>query len=365
MLSYRHFSSQSVSRRVAGRLAAALPLVLLSAALGCSDDAESPLAPTETPSKSGIEAAATASATWQPRADYPTDLYNAVSAAYTNPSTLKSTLYVIGGALKLGGPAGSQTDAVRGYNVSANTWSLKAKLPTVLEQANQAVELNGKIYVAGGFSRFRDTKRNVWRLSESKALYVYDVATNSWTRKADMPQPGIHGIAAAFNGLIYVATQCFDASCGAFARGVVWRYNPNTDRWVLETRVPNGETWRPAGGIIGGKLYVVDDANGATDIYDVTTKLWTTGPQRPFRRCEGTSTTFQAKVYLTNCANDDGSDESMLVLDPKASTWTKLPAAPAEQRGAQATLARVGLNGVNRLELVGGAKPGNNWQYTP
>src|SRR3954468_3107143 len=361
MLSYRRFSSQSVSRRVAGRLAAALPLVLLSAALGCSDDSESPLAPPETPSRSGIEAAATASATWQPRADYPTDLYNAVSAAYTNPSTLKSTLYVIGGALKLGGPAGSQTDAVRAYNVSANTWSLKAKLPTVLEQANQAVELNGKIYVAGGFSRFRDTKRNVWRLSESKALYVYDVATNSWTRKADMPQPGIHGVAAAYNGLIYVATQCFDASCGAFANGVVWRYNPNTDRWVLETRVPNGETWRPAGGIIGGKLYVIDDM-GATDIYDLTTKVWTSGPQRPFRRCSGTSTTFQAKVYLANCANDDGTGEAMLVFDPKANIWTQLSPAPED---AYATMARVGLNGFNRLELVGGPKIGSNWQYTP
>ena len=362
MLSYRLFFRRSTTERVTGRLASAVSLVLLAAAVGCSEDAESPLAPIETPAPpAGMEAATAASATWGPRADYPTELYGAAGAAYTNPSTLKSTLYLVGGALKPGGPAGSLTDAVRAYNVSTNTWTTKATLPIVLRDPNQAVELNGKIYVVGGFSRYRDTKRNIWRLSDSKALYVYDVAMNSWTRKADMPQSGVHGVSAAYNGFIYVATQCFDISCGDTQHGVVWRYNPKTDRWVLESRVPNGETWRPAGGIIGGKLYVVDDM-GATDIYDLTTKLWTSAPQRPFRRCSGSSTTFQAKVYLVNCANDDGSDESMLVFDPQTNTWTQLPAAP---EGAYATLARVGVNGFNRLELVGGTKPGNNWQYTP
>jgi N-acetylneuraminic acid mutarotase len=338
-----------------------LPIVVMAAALGCSDDAQSPMAPGETPATPpGIEAAAAATATWQPRADYPTNVYQAVSASYTNPATLKSTLYVIGGALKQGGPAGSLTNAVRAYNVSANTWSARANLPIVLEDANQAVELNGKIYVVGGFSRYRDTRRNIWRLTTSKALYVYDIAKNTWTRKADIPGTGVHGISAAYNGLIYVATQCFDDFCGDTEHGAVWRYNPSTDRWVLESRVPGGETWRPAGGFIGGKLYVVDDM-GATDIYDPATKLWTTGPRRPFRRCSGTSTTFQAKLYIVNCVNDDGSGESMLVFDPGSNEWTQLPAAP---EAAYATLSRVGVNGQNRLELVGGVKAGSNWQYS-
>ncbi|MFL5496897.1 MAG: hypothetical protein ACJ8DC_21175 [Gemmatimonadales bacterium] len=141
----------------------------------------------------------------------------------------------------------------------------------------------------------------------------------------------------------------------------MWRYNPSTDRWILESRVPNGETSRPAGGIIGGKLYVVDDL-GATDIYNLATKVWTTGPQRLFTTCSGTSTTFQAKVYIANCVNDSGTGEAMLVLDPKANTWTQLPAAP---EGAYATMSRVGVNGLNRLELVGGVKAGSNWQYAP
>ena len=109
----------------------------LLAAGACTDSEQStePRAPAAAPA----EAAVTANATWQPRADYPTDLYLATSASYTNPSTLKTTLYVIGGATKPGGPAGSLTDAVRAYNVSTNTWSSKAKLPIKLEEANQAL----------------------------------------------------------------------------------------------------------------------------------------------------------------------------------------------------------------------------------
>src|SRR3712207_3189698 len=109
------------------RLVSVIPIVLTAAALGCSDDSESPLAPPAEPAApSEIAASAAAAASWQPRADYPTNLYEAVSAAYTNPTTLKTTLYVIGGAIKQGGPPGSLTDAVRAYDVATNTWSTKA-----------------------------------------------------------------------------------------------------------------------------------------------------------------------------------------------------------------------------------------------
>jgi hypothetical protein len=334
----------------------AFVLPMLATLAACTDS--DPVAPTAPPSPAEAVAAA---AGWQPRADYPTDLYGAVSASVTNPTTLRSTLYVIGGNHKPGTAAGSLTDAVKAYDPVTNTWTVKAKLPVRLYGANQAVELGGKIYVSGGFSRRFDATRGVWRLTTEKSLYVYTAATNTWARKADMPITTVRGVAAAYNGLIYVATRCFDdAVCGDFNRGAVWRYNPGTDRWTLVARGPH-ETFGEAGGMIGGKLYLVDDL-GATDVYDVTTKVWTAGPQRPYRYCTPSSATFQAKVFLGRCANDDGTDPAMLVLDPKAGTWTKQPPAPLE---SFATMSRVGINGVNRLELVGGPEAGSNWQYVP
>ena len=68
------------------------------------------------------------------------------------------------------------------------------------------------------------------------------------------------------NNRLYVAVGCYDtALCGDFEHGAVWRYNPGTDRWALESRVPNGETFHAGGGIVGGKLYVADDY-GAVEV---------------------------------------------------------------------------------------------------
>jgi hypothetical protein len=60
--------------------------------------------------------------------------------------------------------------------------------------------------------------------------------------------------------------------------------------------------------------------------------------------------------------NEETNGEAMLVLDLKTNIWQQLPAAP---EGAYSTLARVGVNGVNRHELVGGPKIQSNWQHPP
>jgi hypothetical protein len=43
-------------------------------------------------------------------------------------------------------------------------------------------------------------------------MYVYDVAKNTWQRKADMPVATVLGVAGAYKGTLYVAAQCYDAA---------------------------------------------------------------------------------------------------------------------------------------------------------
>jgi hypothetical protein len=130
-------------------------------------------------------------------------------------------------------------DAVKAYDVDSNTWTAKARLPSRLQQANQAVELNGKIYVSGGFTRFWDAKQGVWRKTSVKTMYVYDVAKNTWQRKADMPVTTVLGVAGAYKGTLYVAAQCYDAAyCGESLAAAVWRYLPSSNIWTLVGRSP-------------------------------------------------------------------------------------------------------------------------------
>jgi hypothetical protein len=356
------FYGRSCPRRFAHRKAF-LALILTGLALtGCGEDATAPTG--DDPASS---VAAVAAGSWVSRADYPTDIYEAASASITNPSTLRTIVYVIGGIPKLFGSPGVTTSAVKAYDVSANVWRPKAPYPVRARGANGAVEINGKIYVSGGFTRRWDEQRGVYRLEVLRSLYMYDPATDKWTRRRDMPITTAQGVSAAYKGMLYVATSCYDtAFCGEqYDLGALWRYNPSTDRWVLLSRTPHDPGYG-GGGFVGGKLYLVEDL-GAMDVYDIATNSWATGPERPVRRCTPASTTFQAKLYLVGCRDD--FDESgvwpMLVFDPKVGSWSQAAAPTVAATGHRWTLSRVVVNGQARLELVGGARPGNNWQYVP
>jgi Kelch motif len=328
---------------------------LLLTLVGCRDEMPLPTAPAgDQPS-----ANAAASGTWLSRADYPRDSWYAASASITDPSTLRTTVYVIGGKPVLGGGVGPITDAVRAYDVSANVWRSKARYPVRVEHTNGAVEINGRIYVSGGWTREWDEQRGIWRHAALQSLYVYDPGADQWTRRRDMPVPTVGGLSVVHQGLLYVITPCSQVpNCGPGlpAQGVLWRYNPATDRWVLLAYTPH-DTWMVAGGFIGGKLYLVG-REGATDIYDPFTGHWSTGPEAPAAGCGQPSVTLQARLYILGCR---GYDPTTLVFDPSKGSWTEA-AAPPRSAG---TLSRIYVSGRPALELVGGNRPGNNWQFIP
>src|SRR5688572_30281271 len=81
------------------------------------------------------------------------------------------------------------------YNIATNTWSRVASMPAAREFPNGASAINGKLYVSGGInSQDRPTR----------TLFVYDPMTNSWARKADMPQPGCAGVQGVIDGKLYL-----------------------------------------------------------------------------------------------------------------------------------------------------------------
>jgi Kelch motif len=331
---------QHIRKAVLSAGAAALALTACQ-----QQDVAGPTSEVEAPS-----ASAAATGTWVFRADHAKTVYHASSASITNPSTLRTLVYVIGGRSS---GNGTVTPAVKAFDVSSNLWRSKANYPLPIEETNGAVVLNGKIYVTGGFTRRYDATRDSYRLEPVARVYAYDPATNQWTRRRDMPVATVNGVSDASNGLLYVATG-----------SVLWRYNPATDQWVQLGSTPH-DTWDAGGGFIGGKLYLVE-ALGAVDIYDPATNTWSSGAQRPHRYCTPAYTTWQAKLYFVGCHDDlDGSGNwPMLVFDPKTNSWSEAPVPPkaADNRW---TLSRVVQNGKPALELVGGPAPGNNLQFRP
>jgi hypothetical protein len=329
-------------------------------AVGLACSPESPTAPAPTASSASL-----AAGTWRLRAPYPTTVYEAESASFTDPATGRTTLFVIGGRVDRRNYK-NVLRTVRAYDLSTNAWRTRAQLPIRLTGANGAVVINGRIYVAGGVTSFFDSLKG-WRGRTVKSLYAYDPATDRWSRLRDLPYASAYGISGTHGGQLYAAVFCDDvAVCGD---GELLRYNPPTNRWRILSRTPHSPAFA-GGGLVNGKFYLVD-MDGNVDVYDVAANRWTTGPAAPFSRapyvpCPSATATLQARIYLVGChaAGDFTGIHPMLVFDPATGGWSEAAAPPIQATGHWWSLSRVAIAGRPGLELVGGASP-NHAQFTP
>jgi N-acetylneuraminic acid mutarotase len=329
------------------------PTVVLMAglAIGCAGE---PTGPEPGPPAAAVTAALAGS--WAARAQYPVDVFDATSASITNSSTGRTTVYVVGGFPACCG-AGRITDAVRAYDATANTWRARAHYPVRVHATNGAVALGGRIYVTGGFTRRWDAAFGVWRRETLNRLYVYNPNTDRWTRKRDMPVTSANGSSVGWQGKLYVAEG-----------SVVWRYDPATDQWTQFATQPQRDWWNVSAGVIGGRLYLVEEFGGAMDILELATGAWSSGPNRPYRACNTTATDFRARLYLFGFCDDYPIDPETrdrgLVFDPAANAWSEATPAPIAV-SADAAIARVFVNQEPRLSLVHGVRPNNHYLFTP
>ena len=90
-----------------------------------------------------------------------------------------------------GPPSGptSPTDQVDGGQWGQRTPLIEANSELAL------AELNGKIYLLGGYPASRQTARTV---------QIYDIASDRWTLGPPLPQPNNHGMAAGVSGKVYL-----------------------------------------------------------------------------------------------------------------------------------------------------------------
>ena len=106
-------------------------------------------------------------------------------------------------------------------------------------------ELNGKIYLLGGYPASRQTARTV---------QVYDIAGNRWELGPPLPQPNNHGMAAGVRGRVYLIGGQTTADNPSYV-DTVYELDPGRGTWVEKARMP---TARSSGVAIAhdGQIYV-------------------------------------------------------------------------------------------------------------
>ena len=137
-------------------------------------------------------------------------------------------------------------------------------------------------------------------------LYAYDIASNTWTTLARMPQQLFTPGFGAINGKLYIA--------GGYAFGVVFNtlqiYDIATNTWHFGPNLPQGV--EACGSTVfddgtGPKLYlyggIVQDPpmvlTNITQIYDPVSATWSNGPNMNMTRdwCTG-----QRQAMTASCA---------------------------------------------------------------
>ena len=239
-----------------------LPILLALSWLPLVSCADETTAPNTAPTSAGPNLAVVSN-TWLTRRDMPLELVHQAAADVPNAQG-QSILYVIGGN---GDPPYRPRAEVRAYNVATNTWTTRKDMPAARYWMNGAGVLGGKIYVTGGLTYSRQ---------ESASVFVYDPASDTWTRKRDMPAAGYNGVTGVIGGRLYVVTFSRSGSVTYF-----FRYNPATDSW---TKLPNPTNYRLAGegggGVINKKFYLLTQAWDSEPpsrllVYDPSTNKWT------------------------------------------------------------------------------------------
>ncbi|MBI4324658.1 MAG: hypothetical protein HY674_05285 [Chloroflexi bacterium] len=144
------------------------------------------------------------------------------------------------------------------YNSASDTWTHKLTVPrsppTNFGIGASVGAINGKFYAAGGHVS--------GQINGLDVLRVYDPVADTWMLKAPMPSARTQGRGAAVNGLFYVIGGFQPGAAGGGDRASVFEYDPVSNSWLTKTPMPS---WRQASavGVIGGKIYL---AGGDNDV---------------------------------------------------------------------------------------------------
>jgi RNA polymerase sigma factor (sigma-70 family) len=250
------------------------------------------------PEINSLLAPARGGGTWTQKADMPT------ARCWSGAAVVDGKIYVIGGSMNRDPDIDSvyppTTAAVEEYDPATDTWTRKADMPTSRAFFATSV-VDGIIYAIGGW-----TGLNVGRFLST--VEAYDPATDTWTRKADMPTRR-EPCAVTVDGKIY--------AIGGLQHGVVVVptvevYDPATNRWTRKADMPTAREFHAAC-VIDGRIYVSGGSpthiGGLTglatvEVYDPATDTWTQVSDMPMARHDHSASVVDGKVYIIGGADD-------------------------------------------------------------
>jgi N-acetylneuraminic acid mutarotase len=246
-------------------------------------------------------------------------------------------------ALNACGGGGYGSDNPAPLPMPTTGWRTLAQMPLGPRQENGVVELNGEIYVIGGFD---ETQAIV---SEVEA---YDSATNTWRQAASIPTPLHHVNVAAARGRIYVVGALRNPEF--IATGITLEYDPAANTWTQRTPMPAGtERGASAVAALNDLIYVAGGLrNGASvddfSVYDPASDTWQNLQNMPTARDHFVGAPAGGRFFGIGGRNQSGLRAEVEIYDPQSATWSAGSPMPTARGGCMGAA----VNG--RIFVVGG-----------
>ena len=219
--------------------------------------------------------------------------------------------------------------------VDGGEWGIRSGLIEPNSELPVA-ELNGKLYLLGGYPGTRLTVRTV---------QIYDIATDGWELGPQLPELNNHGMAASVNGKIYLIGGQTAADGDPFV-DTVYELDPAKGNWVEKARMP---TARSAGVALihEGKIYVAGGRPPRGNdfaVYDPATNQWEVLPDLPSQRNHMTGAVINGRLHIVGGRLGPGLSPLKTtvheVFDPKTRTWTTAAPMLSGRSGMNGVMAR-------------------------
>ncbi len=140
------------------------------------------------------------------------------------------------------------------YDVSSNTWTEKAAIPGLRQNA-AVVTVDSLIYVIGGSG----TKNDIW--GDLLTVETYNIKSDKWTRKNDLPQILFKPAAVVINKQIIALGGATRIGGKDQCSDKIFIYKPETDQWVKISNLPVKNVFFGCTSI-DNKIYVIGGTNG-------------------------------------------------------------------------------------------------------
>jgi len=246
--------------------------------------------------------------------------------------------------------------------IYAQTWSLASTVPGQGREAAESFSLNGKIYIGGGINSN----------GELNDFYQFDPSTNTWTRKANIPDNICASTCFALDGMGYVV-------CGEDYLGLttsVYQYNPATDQWTTKESFPGTACMDPVAFTIGDTGYIYGGFIGGDEIntlwaYNPHTDTWTQKASMPSHgrsSAQGFVLNNIAYIGLGEYNSSQNYPSDILAYNATTNTWSTIAQFPGHLRAGATgfTIGNYGYVGLGGY-VSGGTFYGTNdiYQYDP